>query len=289
MVIGCLPAAGVFAVHLSDGVLAPSWLAGGYALAAALVGTSLWRIGDRAVVRVGLFTAAFFVASQVHLPVGVGTVHLMLNGVVGVVLRRFAPLAIAVGLFLQALLFGHGGPTALGVNICVLSLPALAAGYGYPLLRRATFRGTGALLAASAWLAAVTWFVVAAAATEAVVRTLRGERRFEVREMVDWWAFSPPAVAAAAVAAAVGVALLRRVDHGRSFACGVVIGLAACLMTVLLNAGALALGGQEDWRALVGAVLVAHMPVIAAEAVGTGVVVSYLERVKPEWLDPAAG
>lgn len=283
------PTVGLFAVHLSDGVLTPAWLIGGFAVAAVLVAVSLWRIGEGQIARVGLLTAAFFVASQVHISVGVGSVHLMLNGVVGVVLRRFAPLAIAEGLLLQALLFGHGGPTALGVNVCVLSIPALLAGYGYPVLRRAARAGRPGVVLGAAWVAGWAWVVVAAGAVEAVVRTAGGERQFDLAGLAGWWALAPGAVAAAAAVAAAGVWLVRRMDTGTTFVCGVTVGLAACLLTVLLNAAALAFGGEEDWRALVGLVLVAHLPVVAVEALGTGVVVGYLERVKPEWLAAPPG
>jgi cobalt/nickel transport system permease protein len=112
---------------------------------------------------VSLFAAAFFVASQVHIPVGVASVHLLLNAVVGVVLRRLAPVAITEGLVLQALLFGHGGYWTLGVNAVVLSVPALAAAYCYPVLRKRTrFAGliVGTLAATTTVLlnAAVLWF-----------------------------------------------------------------------------------------------------------------------------------
>lgn len=215
MFTGSGPPAVLLAVHLSDGVLTPAWLAGGFVIAGVLLALSLWRIGEPEIVRVGLFTAAFFVASQFHVPTGVGTVHLMLNGVVGVVLRRRAPLAISVGLALQALLFGHGGLLALGVNACVLSIPAVLAGYAYHRLRRAYPRGF-------------------------------------------------------------------------PFATGFAVGLATSLSTVFLNAVALTLGGQEEWRALVVVVLVAHLSVVGAEAMMTGIVVQYLERMKPEWLYPGS-
>jgi cobalt/nickel transport system permease protein len=140
------------------------------------------------------------------------SVHLMLNGVVGIVLRRFAPVSIAVGLTLQALLFGHGGLSALGVNTCVLTIPALLAGYAYPLLRRCL--------------------------------------RFS-------WA---------------------------PLACGCAIGLAACLLTVALNVAVLLIGGQDNYEMPVKVILVAYALVVPVEAALTGVVVQYLERVKPEWI-----
>src|SRR5205809_294545 len=108
------------AVHISDGVLPPAWQAGGFALAVPLVAIGLWRLADEEIPRLALFTAAFFVASIIHLRVGPTSVHLLLNGLVGVVLGWRAGLAIGVGLLLQATLIGHGGFTALGVNTCVM-------------------------------------------------------------------------------------------------------------------------------------------------------------------------
>src|SRR5882724_5889079 len=108
------------AVHISDGVLSPAWQVGGFALAAVLVAIGLWRLGDAEIPRLALITAAFFVASLIHLRVGPSSIHLLLNALVGVVLGWRSGLAIAVGLLLQATLIGHGGFTALGVNTCVL-------------------------------------------------------------------------------------------------------------------------------------------------------------------------
>ena len=140
------------AVHLSDGVLGPAWLIAGWCAAAAIVWRALDGITDEEISRTGVTAAAFFVGSQIHLPVGgVGSVHLLLNGVAGVLLGRRAPLALAVGLALQALLFGHGGPVTLGVNLTVYALPALAVGWaGKPR----TFRA-GALLGGGCALATV--------------------------------------------------------------------------------------------------------------------------------------
>lgn len=115
-------------VHISDGVLDPAWWIGGFAVLALGLAASLRRLDERDIPRLGVLTGAFFVASQIHIPIGVVSVHLLLNGLVGVILRRRAAIAIAAGLAMQALLFGHGGLTTIGINFCVLAIPAWLAG-----------------------------------------------------------------------------------------------------------------------------------------------------------------
>lgn len=128
--------AALLAVHLSDGTVGPAVAAAGFAVAAVLVGFALGGVRDDEIPRVGVLTSAFFVASLVHLPVGVSSAHLLLNGLAGVVLGRRAAVAIAVGLFLQAFLFSHGGLSTLGVNVAVYALPAVAAGLLFRPARR---------------------------------------------------------------------------------------------------------------------------------------------------------
>src|SRR5215470_1715186 len=126
----------LWAVHISDGVLAAPWWLGGFLVAGLLGLFGAWRIREEEIPQVALLTAAFFVASLIHVRVGPTSVHLLLNGLVGVVLGRRAALAIPLGLFLQAALIGHGGYTTLGVNSCVMTLPALFAGGLYAVLVR---------------------------------------------------------------------------------------------------------------------------------------------------------
>jgi cobalt/nickel transport system permease protein len=123
------------ALHIYDGVLRAPWLAGGFAVAGALALFASYRIREEEIPRIALLTAAFFVASSIHLPLGPASVHLLLNGLVGVVLGRRSPLAILVGVALQAV-FGHGGFTTIGVNASVQMLPALLAGGVFFLFRR---------------------------------------------------------------------------------------------------------------------------------------------------------
>jgi len=131
-----MPLAPLFAVHIGPQILQPEWAAGGFAVAAVVVLLGLWKVNEREIPRIGVLTAAFFVASSVHIPLGGVSVHLLLNGLTGVILRWRAPLAVAVGLTLQTFLLSHGGPDALGVNFLVQTVPALFAGVAFrPLFR----------------------------------------------------------------------------------------------------------------------------------------------------------
>ncbi|MFN0058853.1 MAG: energy-coupling factor ABC transporter permease [Planctomycetota bacterium] len=115
-------------MHVAGEVLRPELVVGGFAVAALGLAVSLRRLSDAEVPRVAVVAAAFFVVSLIHVPTGGISVHLLLNGLVGVLLVRGAFVAIVVGLVFQTLLFGHGTVTALGFNACSLGLPALAAG-----------------------------------------------------------------------------------------------------------------------------------------------------------------
>ena len=128
----------LFAVHISSGVLANGWIAGGFLGLAILLLPALWKLSEDDVPRIGVFTAAFFIASSIPVPVPfvVASVHLILNGLIGVTLGRRAMLAIAVGLVMQSLLLNHGGIEALGVNACIMGVPAILAGLLFPLLKR---------------------------------------------------------------------------------------------------------------------------------------------------------
>jgi cobalt/nickel transport system permease protein len=206
----------LLAVHLSDGAIAQGWLLAGFAGAAVMLLVALWRIREDDIPRISVLSAAFFVGSSIHIKLAVlpTSVHLILNGLVGVILGRRAPLAVSVGLLLQFLLLNHGGLTTLGLNACIIGLPALAAGWCYPLLRRL---GLG------------------------------------------------------------------------PFTRGLLLGASAAGGAVVLNFLVLLFGGKEDWATLAQLVLLAHLPVVLVEGLMLGVMVRYLEQVKPEMLTSAWG
>lgn len=128
---------GLWAVHILDGVLTWPWLAGGFLGAAALCWWGMRRLREEEIARIAVLSSAFFVASLIHVPTLAPTsVHLLLNGLVGVLLGPRSAMAILLALFLQALLLGHGGLTTLGVNTCIMALPALGAWAVFVRLRR---------------------------------------------------------------------------------------------------------------------------------------------------------
>jgi cobalt/nickel transport system permease protein len=116
-------------MHISEGVLSPGVLVAGAALTVAGVAVGLKDLDPEEIPSMGILSAAFFVASLVHVPIGPVSVHLLLNGLLGLILGFKAFPAILVALALQALLFQFGGFTSLGVNTLNMALPAVLCHY----------------------------------------------------------------------------------------------------------------------------------------------------------------
>lgn len=112
-------------MHISEGVLTIPILVGGGLVAAAGTVIGLKKIDYDQVMTVGLFSSAFFIASFIHVPMGPASVHLVLNGLLGLILGWAAFPAILAALFLQAVLFQYGGIVVLGVNTTIMCLPAV--------------------------------------------------------------------------------------------------------------------------------------------------------------------
>lgn len=153
-------------MHISEGVLSAPVLAGGWALTAAGLAVGLKKMDYDRVMTVAILSAAFFVASLVHVPVGPASVHLILNGLLGVILGWACFPAIFSALVLQALLFQYGGLTVLGVNAFNMAFPALLAYWCCrPLLRRGgSSRMAGAFLGGGGAVLISTLFMSASLA-----------------------------------------------------------------------------------------------------------------------------
>lgn len=116
-------------MHISEGILTAPVLLSGAALTVAGTAIGLKKMDYDRIPQVAILSAAFFVASLVHVPIGPASVHLVLNGLVGLLLGWVAFPAILVALTLQAVLFQYGGFTSLGVNSLNMALPAIVCFY----------------------------------------------------------------------------------------------------------------------------------------------------------------
>jgi cobalt/nickel transport system permease protein len=114
--------------HIPDGVLSAPVLIGGAALAVGGLALGLRRLDEADIPKTAILAAVFFVASLVAVPVGPSSVHLLLSGLMGLVLGTRAILAVFVGLLLQAVLFGFGGLTSLGVDVVDIAFPGVILG-----------------------------------------------------------------------------------------------------------------------------------------------------------------
>lgn len=210
-------------MHIPDGMLPLEVCAAAYAVTAIATGYSLKKIKQmeeprREIPKASLVTAAFFVASWIHIPIPPTSVHLVLNGLVGALLGYFAFPAVLIALFFQAVMFQHGGLTSLGVNALIMGIPAMICASFFRLWRPRLKKGGSALLP--------------------------------------------------------------------GFLLGVLgLGLSVVLFfLVLINFIPANIDAEAEKIAIYGAVT-AHIPLILIEGVFSGLVLNYLNRVKPEIFD----
>ncbi|MBE0490994.1 MAG: cobalt transporter CbiM [Sulfurospirillum sp.] len=120
-------------MHISEGVLSANILIASDVIALGILAYAFWRLQREQMVFAAVLSALFFVASFVHIPIGPTATHLLMSGIVGLFLGVGAFVAIFVGLLLQALLFGYGGVSVLGVNLLIIATPALIARFLFQL------------------------------------------------------------------------------------------------------------------------------------------------------------
>jgi cobalt/nickel transport system permease protein len=116
-------------MHISEGILSGPVLISGIAMAVTGIAIGLKKLDFERIPRAAILSAAFFVASLIHVPIGPSNVHLILNGIVGLILGWGAFPVIFTALVLQAVFFQFGGITTLGVNTMIMALPAVCCYY----------------------------------------------------------------------------------------------------------------------------------------------------------------
>jgi len=232
-------------MHISDGLLPVSVCAGGYVIGSVATVLSLRRVGDRDVPRLALMTSAFFAASLIHLKLGVTSVHPLLHGLVGAVVGPGAMVPIVVGIIMQALLFGHGGVTTIGVNAVMIGLPALLAGW---CVRK--------------------WGVGSYGGCRCPAPDTKKEGRSGI-ESLSPILHLPPLHAKRMV---------------RPALMGFVAGFGAMILSLLIFLAA-GLTADEVFFKAIGWFLLAHVPLAVIEGLITAAAVGFLVRVKPEVFD----
>ena len=148
-------------MHISEGILSAPILLGGASLTAVGTVIGLKKLDLDRIMEVSMLTATFFVASLIHVPIGPASIHLVLNGLLGIMLGWACFPAIVVGLLLQAVFFQYGGLMVLGVNAVNMALPAVLCFYlTRPLLNSEKTRplagfiaGSGAILISAVFMA----------------------------------------------------------------------------------------------------------------------------------------
>lgn len=120
-------------MHISEGILSFPVLLSGWVYTGGGLFWTLKKLSANDIPKMALLAAVFFVASLIHVPLGPSSVHLLLNGLIGVLLGSLALPTLFISLFLQAILFQFGGITVLGINTLLMSLPAILAGVLFKL------------------------------------------------------------------------------------------------------------------------------------------------------------
>lgn len=153
-------------MHISEGVLNAPVLISGALLSIGGIATGLKKIDPPKIPQAAILTSAFFIASLIHVPLGPSSVHLILNGLLGIFLGWASFPAIAIALLLQAIFFQFGGLIVLGVNTFTMACPAVAFYYlSQPLIIRKKYILAGAITGSGSVLGAGLLVALALALT----------------------------------------------------------------------------------------------------------------------------
>jgi cobalt/nickel transport system permease protein len=112
-------------VHISDGILSTEIWVSSLALTSVMLSYYLYKIKIEEIPKISLVASAVFVASLIHIPIGLSSVHLLFAGLAGIMLARSVFPAVFLAILLQAIIFQHGGITTIGVNTLTIGISAI--------------------------------------------------------------------------------------------------------------------------------------------------------------------
>ncbi len=124
-------------MHIADGIVPATVAIGSFAVAGGIAVGLARKLDREEIPRIAVTTAVLFVSSLFHIKVGGTSIHPILNGIAALILGPQVFLAIFTSLFFQAVMFSHGGITALGVNTLTIGGAALLIAYiSIPILKK---------------------------------------------------------------------------------------------------------------------------------------------------------
>ncbi len=158
-------------MHIPDGLMDPLVAATGWVEFLVVLGIAVFlsrsKVGERNLPRVAILSAGIFVAQMLNFPIGGGTTGHLIGAALFAMMvgPALAMIGMTVVLLIQALMFGDGGVTALGLNALNMAIIAPLVGWGiYALINPIVDSKPGIGGAVSVALAAWTSVFVAAGA-----------------------------------------------------------------------------------------------------------------------------
>jgi len=277
----------IFGVHLPDGLIQGSGIIAGWCIAFLLLLLGGRNLTNDEIPKISLLTAVFFLTSlfPIQVPGGPKT-HLLLNGLIGVILGQRAILAIAPALFLQSLLFAHGGFLSLGLNICVMTIPALLICPFAKIIQKPLLMGIPIIQLSLCFLIIITSIFATIAGVLMLAWQLKNGEISEVVNHVFLFLASAPSIFGFIITSMVVTWLLFKSRNGLLFALGFFIGLLGVLFTILLHTLTMLVCAVPNMEPIIFITCMIHLPLAIIEGLTVGIMLSFLAKVKPQLLNP---
>lgn len=149
-------------MHIPDGLMDPLVAAAGWIEFLVVLGTAIFlcrsKIRERNLPRVAILSAGIFVAQMLNFPIGGGTTGHLIGAALFAIMvgPALAVIGMTVVLLIQALMFGDGGVSALGLNALNMAIVAPLVGWGVytltdPIVNGQRRIGRGISVALAAW------------------------------------------------------------------------------------------------------------------------------------------
>ena len=276
----------IFGVHLPDGLIQGPGIITGWCIALLLLLLGSRNLSNDEIPKISLLTAVFFLTSlfPIQVPGGPKT-HLLLNGLIGVILGQRAVLAIAPALFLQSLLFAHGGFLSLGLNICVMTIPALLMNPFAKIIQKPLIQGKPfTQLIICFFLISASIFAVTAGILMLAWQFKYGEKS-EIIKHVLLFLTSPLSIVGFMIISMVTTWIFFKSRNGMMFALGFFIGLLGVLFTILLHTSIMLVCAVPNLEPIIFITCMIHLPLAIVEGLTVGIMLSFLAKVKPEMLN----